>query len=128
VSEAWEPVIETSDVPAGRAVAVEVDDDEAVTWRADGGRPCVMARRCPHLDWDLTEAIVDGNELLCAGHGWSLRADGRAFKRNEWGREDAKGTIRTWPARERDGWIEVEQAQPPQPPPRPAHDRPSEAV
>jgi len=30
------------------------------------------------------------------------------LKRTEYGREDPKGTIRTWPAREHDGWIEVE--------------------
>ena len=95
-------------MPAGRVVEVEIADDEAVTWRTRSGAPCVMARRCPHLDWDLTDAIVMGDELLCAGHGWSLRSDGVALKRNEFGREDAKGTIRTWSAREHDGWIEVE--------------------
>jgi nitrite reductase/ring-hydroxylating ferredoxin subunit len=108
VSERWQPVIPATDLLPGRVVGVEVDEDEAVTWRARDGRPCVMARRCPHLDWDLTDALVAGDELVCAGHGWSLHADGRAFKRNEVGREDPKGTIRTWPARERDGWIEVD--------------------
>ena len=34
-----------------------------------------------------------------------------SFKRNEAGREDPKGTIRTWPARERDGWIEGDRDQ-----------------
>jgi nitrite reductase/ring-hydroxylating ferredoxin subunit len=109
VADQWERVIATEGVPERRVVAVDVADDEAVTWRTRSGAPCVMARRCPHLDWDLTDAIVMGDELLCAGHGWSLRADGVALKRNEFGREDAKGTIRTWPARELDGWIEVEQ-------------------
>jgi nitrite reductase/ring-hydroxylating ferredoxin subunit len=108
VSESWKPVITSAAVPAGATVAVDVDGDEAVVWRDRERRPCVMARRCPHLDWDLTEAIVIGDELLCAGHGWSLRSDGLAFKRNEWGREDPKGTIRTWPAREHDGWIDVD--------------------
>ena len=105
--EAWEPLLPTADLPRRRVVAVDVDDDEAVAWRSADGRPCVMARRCPHLDWDLTEAIVVGDELLCAGHGWSLRRDGHAFKRNERGREDAKGTIRTWPSREHEGRIEI---------------------
>jgi nitrite reductase/ring-hydroxylating ferredoxin subunit len=108
VSEGWKPTITSAAVPAAGVVAVEIDDDEAVVWRDRDRRPCVMARRCPHLDWDLTEAIVVGDELLCAGHGWSLRSDGHALKRNEADREDPKGTIRTWPARERDGWIEVD--------------------
>jgi renierapurpurin 18,18'-hydroxylase len=105
--EASKVVLSSADVPAGRVVAVDMANDEAVIWRARDGSPCVMARRCPHLDWDLTEAVVVGDELLCAGHGWSLRCDGHAFKRNERGREDAKGTIRTWPSREHDGRIEI---------------------
>ena len=106
-------MLPTDDLPTGRVVAVEIDDEEAVAWRTDDRQPCVMARRCPHLDWDLTEAIVVGDELLCAGHGWSLRSDGAALKRTEYGREDPKGTIRTWSARERDGWIEVDQSSAP---------------
>ncbi|HEX4490006.1 MAG TPA: Rieske 2Fe-2S domain-containing protein [Acidimicrobiia bacterium] len=108
MSEQWERVIATDAVSAGRVVEVDVANDEAVAWRTRSGAPCVMARRCPHLDWDLTDAIVMGDELLCAGHGWSLRADGVALKRNEFGREDTKGTIHTWSARDCDGWIEVE--------------------
>jgi phenylpropionate dioxygenase-like ring-hydroxylating dioxygenase large terminal subunit len=110
VSEHWQPVIETGQVPEGRVVAVDVADAEAVIWRTEDGFPCVMARHCPHLDWDLTEAVVAGEELVCSGHGWSLGCDGEAFKRNEWGREDPKGTIRIWPVRERDGWIEADTA------------------
>jgi nitrite reductase/ring-hydroxylating ferredoxin subunit len=113
VPDAWEPVLPTNDLPTDRVVAIEVDDEEAVAWRTRDRHPCVMSRRCPHLDWDLTEAVVVGDELLCAGHGWSLRSDGAAIKRNEFGREDPKGTIRTWPAREHDGWIEVEQSSAP---------------
>ncbi|MEA2817995.1 MAG: hypothetical protein QOI93_5906 [Rhodospirillaceae bacterium] len=67
-----------------------------------------MARWCPHLDWDLTEAAIDGDELVCQGHGWSLRADGCALKRNEFGREDPKGKVRMWPVRERDSRIEID--------------------
>jgi nitrite reductase/ring-hydroxylating ferredoxin subunit len=106
--EVWKRVLETAALPTGRIVATCVGRDEAVLWRARDGRPCIMARRCPHLDWDLTEAAVIGDALLCAGHGWSLQADGRALKRNERGREDPKGEVRRWPARERDGWIEVD--------------------
>jgi nitrite reductase/ring-hydroxylating ferredoxin subunit len=115
VSDAWEPVLPATDLPPHRVVAVEVNGDEAVAWRTIDRHPCVMARRCPHLDWDLTEAIVVGDELLCAGHGWSLRADGAALKRTEFGREDPKGKIRTWPAREHAGRIEVDPGSAPAP-------------
>jgi len=112
MSHPWVPVLETAKLPAGRVVAVTVtvageETDDAVAWRAPDGRPCVMARWCPHLDWDLTEAAIVDDELVCQGHGWSLRADGCALKRNEFGREDPKGRVRMWPVREHDGWIEV---------------------
>ncbi len=103
----WERVIEADAAERGRVVAVCVGADEAVTWRTRDGAPCLMARRCPHLDWDLTEAAVEGDELVCAGHGWSLRSDGTTLKRTETGREDPKGTIRTWTAREHEGWVEA---------------------
>jgi phenylpropionate dioxygenase-like ring-hydroxylating dioxygenase large terminal subunit len=103
----WRRVIASSDVPGRAIVPVEVDGDDAVVWRDRDGRPRAVARWCPHLDWDLTEAIWCGDELLCAGHGWSIFADGRACKRNEHGRVDDKGTTRVWTLREHDGWIEA---------------------
>lgn len=106
--EASKVVLSSADVPADRIVAVDVDEEEAVIWRARDGSPCVMSRWCPHLDWDLTEALIDGDELLCSGHGWTLRADGCALKRTERGREDPKGEVRMWPVREHDGWIEID--------------------
>lgn len=83
---------------------------QAVVWRAGSGAPCAVARHCPHLDWDLADGAVHGAELVCLGHGWSITGDGRAFKRNERGREDAKGRTRAWVLRERDGWIDVQLA------------------
>src|SRR4051812_33684485 len=106
--EASKVVLASADLPAGRIVAVDVDDDEAVIWRARDGSPCVMARWCPHLDWDLTAAVIDGDELVCHGHGWSLRVDGCALKRNEFGREDPKGRVQMWPVSEHAGRIEID--------------------
>ena len=64
-----------------------------VLWCSESGRSCAVPRWCPHLDWDLTEAVVVGEELVCPGHGWSIAVDGRVFKRNELGREDDKGRV-----------------------------------
>jgi hypothetical protein len=51
-------------------------------------------RWCPHLDHDLAEGHVDGDELVCPGHAWAFDGDGHAYKRNEFGRVDPKGTVR----------------------------------
>jgi phenylpropionate dioxygenase-like ring-hydroxylating dioxygenase large terminal subunit len=104
----WFRVIPASDVPGRAIVPVDVAGDDAVVWRAADGRAHAVARWCPHLDWDLAEAVWRGDELLCAGHGWSILGDGRACKRNEHGRVDDKGATRTWRLREHYGWIEAE--------------------
>lgn len=88
-------------------VAVELDGVEAVAWRAVDGAIGVVARACPHLDWDLSEGRVDGRALVCPAHGWAVDPSGRVFKRNERGREDEKGRTRHWCATGRDGkmWV-----------------------
>jgi len=74
-------------------VPVDVAGEEYVVWRGASGALGSAARRCPHLDWDLADARVVGDELVCAGHGWSFDCTGRARKRNEVGRTDDKGPI-----------------------------------
>jgi phenylpropionate dioxygenase-like ring-hydroxylating dioxygenase large terminal subunit len=101
----------SAEPPSGvaRPVPVDVAGVEAVVWRAEDGSLGVVARACPHLDWDLSEARIVGTELVCPGHGWSITCNGRVFKRNEFGRADDKGTTPHWCARERDGriWVEI---------------------
>jgi len=76
-------------------VAVTVGGGEWVVWRGASGALGSTPRRCPHLDWDLAEARVVGDELVCPGHGWSFTVEGRACKRNVLGRVDDKGAIAT---------------------------------
>jgi len=102
-----EPRLRAADVPPGAVVPITLGDDEYVVWRAQSGRLCAMARQCPHLDWDLAEASVVDDELVCPGHGWSFDADGHAFKRNLLGRVDSKDDVETLALDERDGEIRV---------------------
>ena len=94
-------------IPLGAVVAVEVDGVEFVVWRGASGALGSAPRNCPHLDWDLLEAVVVGDELVCAGHGWSFDCAGHAFKRNEFGRADPKDDIETVTVREDRGTIEA---------------------
>jgi phenylpropionate dioxygenase-like ring-hydroxylating dioxygenase large terminal subunit len=95
----------------GRAPSpVTVEGHDAVVWGREDGSLAVVARRCPHLDWDLAEAQPVGCELVCPGHGWSIDGTGRVFKRNEFGREDPKGHTEHWLAFVRDGkiWVQID--------------------
>jgi hypothetical protein len=44
---------------------------------------------------------------VCAGHGWAFDGDGHAYKRNEFGRVDPKGTVETPVVDEHDAMIEA---------------------
>jgi phenylpropionate dioxygenase-like ring-hydroxylating dioxygenase large terminal subunit len=95
------------DVPAGAVVPAQIDDEEIVVWRGRSGGLCAMARQCPHLDWDLADATVCGDELVCSGHGWAFDRDGHAFKRNLRGRLDPKDDVTTLSIEEVDGEIRI---------------------
>ena len=77
----------------GAITAVEIDGHECVVWRGRSGRLGSAPRFCPHLDHDLAEGFVSGDELVCAGHGWAFDGAGHTYKRNEFGRADPKGTV-----------------------------------
>ena len=100
--------IPTHAITAGAVRALEIDGREFVAWRGRDGRVRTAPRVCPHLDHDLAEGFVDGDELVCAGHGWGFDGDGNAFKRNEFGRVDPKGCVPILVVREADGMIELE--------------------
>lgn len=102
--------IAATSVTPRAATSVEVDGDEFVVWRARDGRVCSAPRYCPHLDHDLAEGYVSGDELVCAGHGWAFDGAGHTFKRNEFGRVDPKGTVPTLRAHEAGDELELERA------------------
>jgi phenylpropionate dioxygenase-like ring-hydroxylating dioxygenase large terminal subunit len=77
----------------GAIEVLEIDGHECVVWRGRSGRLGSGPRLCPHLDHDLADGFVSGDELVCAGHGWAFDGDGHTYKRNEFGRADIKGSV-----------------------------------
>jgi phenylpropionate dioxygenase-like ring-hydroxylating dioxygenase large terminal subunit len=104
--------IERDDLAPGAILAVEVDGHECVVWRGRSGRLGSGPRFCPHLDHDLADGYVTGDELVCAGHGWAFDGAGRMYKRNEFGRVDTKGSVLTLTLREDEAGIDAELASP----------------
>ena len=85
--------VDSARVPTGRVVAVEINEEDFVAWRGFDGVVRTGPRWCPHLDHDLADGYVDGDELVCAGHAWAFDGAGHTFKRNEFGRVDPKGEV-----------------------------------
>jgi phenylpropionate dioxygenase-like ring-hydroxylating dioxygenase large terminal subunit len=105
VTDDWTGVLASSDLPTASIAPVEYDGSEVVVFRTQLGVLGAVERRCPHLDADLADGAVIGEDLVCLAHGWSILVDGTACKRNEFGRVDPKGATRAWQVCEQAGMI-----------------------
>ena len=100
--------VEGGALPPDAIVAIAVGGRECVVWRGRSGRLGSAPRFCPHLDHDLAEGYVSGDELLCAGHGWGFDGAGHVYKRNEFGRVDPKGDVLALTLREDSTGVDAE--------------------
>ena len=96
-------------VATGEVRPIDIETEAFVVWRGADGRLRSAPRWCPHLDHDLSEGYVAGDELVCPGHAWAFDGAGNAYKRNEFGRVDPKGTVPALSIHERDdGTVDLE--------------------
>ena len=100
--------LDSEAIRAGHVRAVELDGEPFVVWRGADGGARTAPRYCPHLDHDLADGYVVDVELVCAGHGWAFDGEGHAFKRNEFGRVDPKGSVPALAVCEHDGVLQLE--------------------
>lgn len=74
----WHPVALASAVGA-TPISVTLLDEPLVLWRARG-EVVVFQDLCLHRGAALSLGRVDGDEIVCAYHGWRYAADGRCTK------------------------------------------------
>lgn len=65
--------VEAAKVTPGRLVTVMVQEKMVLIANVDG-KYYGMGAICTHRQWDLSEGILEGNAVTCAGHGtvWDL--------------------------------------------------------
>ena len=56
--------------------AITLLDEPLVLWRDARGVPHVFRDVCVHRGTALSLGCVEGDELVCAYHGWRYRGDG----------------------------------------------------
>jgi phenylpropionate dioxygenase-like ring-hydroxylating dioxygenase large terminal subunit len=71
----WYPILQSEELPVGRAVGVRVLGEPLAVWRDAAGQPCVVMDRCPHRSIRLSVGRVFDGELQCVFHG--LRFNGK---------------------------------------------------
>jgi len=71
----WHPVAYSRSVGDGPHAATLLDDP-IVLWRDSAGTPHAFKDLCIHRGTALSLGSVQGDEIVCAYHGWRYRADG----------------------------------------------------
>lgn len=73
----WYPIIQSEELPAGKAVAVKVLGEALAIWRGADGEPNVVKDRCPHRSIKLSVGRVLDGDLQCVMHGLRFNGEGK---------------------------------------------------
>ena len=91
-----------ADIPEGQGLLVETDGTSIAVFNAGAGRVHACGAICPHEDGPLAEGWLEGDAVVCPWHGFDFALDsGRC-------RVDAELSVPVFPARIRDGDVEVD--------------------
>jgi phenylpropionate dioxygenase-like ring-hydroxylating dioxygenase large terminal subunit len=109
----WHPVAFAGEV-TDRPVPADLLGEPLVIWRGAGGAPRAMSDVCVHRGTALSLGRVQGEELVCAYHGWRYGADGRCTaipQKEDPAAVPAKARVAAFRAQERYGliWVALEE-------------------
>ena len=89
------------DVPPGEGRTFVAAGTQVAVFRLRDGSLHATQAACPHAGGPLADGLTDVNVLVCPLHQYAYRwSDGSST--------DGAGPIRTYPVRERDGYLVVE--------------------
>jgi phenylpropionate dioxygenase-like ring-hydroxylating dioxygenase large terminal subunit len=76
----WHPVAAGARLATGMLVPACLLDCELVVWRGNDGQVRAWQDRCPHRGTRLSLGRIEGDELICAYHGWQFGGAGRCTR------------------------------------------------
>src|SRR5579863_2864850 len=79
LSAFWHPVCFSSDIAGTKPHSITLLDEKLVLYRA-GGRVVAAKDVCIHRGVPLSCGWIDGDEIVCAYHGFRYGADGRCTR------------------------------------------------
>ncbi|MFC4954281.1 Rieske 2Fe-2S domain-containing protein [Acinetobacter puyangensis] len=81
MSVQWLPILPSELLQNAEVLKVLINGKEVVVWRSVSGHVQIWENRCPHRSVRLSLGHVDGENLVCAYHGWEFAAqDGSCQK------------------------------------------------
>ena len=96
----WTPLLPKTALN-GQPQRVEVDGVGVVLYRNDG-QVLAVGEQCPHLGAPMSDGWIDRDRIVCPWHGSRF-----ACESGEVLRGPATAALPTYPARIRDGFVEV---------------------
>ncbi len=97
----WTPVGQSSEWPADGGKLVQVGPRRIGVYRHEGAW-YALKDVCPHAGVSLVRGPIEGKSVMCIGHGWTFRLDTGEIDKGPGG-----FSVPTYPARERDGVVEI---------------------
>ena len=103
----WYPILESHRL-SNRPMCIERFGEQLAIWRDKTGKPNAFDNHCPHRRAPLSLGSVQGEELVCAYHGWRFNSHGECVAkpleepdaiRNE------RHAVKSYPTEDRAGYI-----------------------
>ena len=104
----WYAIAFADEVAVRGVVPVHAFGRELVIFRGDDGVVAVLDAFCPHMGAHLGHGgAVEGNDLVCPFHEWRWSRDGVCTHIPRSSAKPAGSRARSWPCRDRNGFIYV---------------------
>lgn len=103
----WYPAAFSEDVAKKQVIQTRFWGDEIAVYRAEDGTAYAMEDRCPHRHIPLSHGTVEGCDLVCLYHGWTMSPEGRLVgtKHDDFGKKLPVLQVRPYPVKERYGIV-----------------------
>lgn len=98
----WIDVAAVEDFMPGTCRVVATDEASIVVFNLDG-RYYAVENRCTHEDAELSDGVLEGDEIICPLHGARFSVVTGAVLA-----PPAYENLRTFPVRVTNGWVEVD--------------------
>lgn len=73
----WFSLCSAADIPKGKVKEIEALGQKFAVFRGEDGVVGVLDVYCPHLNANLADGTVKGNNLVCPFHAWEFKANGK---------------------------------------------------
>ncbi len=105
----WFNLCPAADVKKGEVIEVGAFGQKMAVFRGEDGKVGVLDVYCPHLNANLADGKVVGNNLVCPFHGWNFEHSGKCvhIPYSEYGHQEEKTSAKSWIVKENWGLVLV---------------------